>query len=183
MATHASILAWEIPWTEERGRLQSMASQRARHGWATEHHLRKHFFFFLAYLDFLPTHLLPGVSLSLSLSLSFYLFLVIWNHFHVLPVPWYLAHFDPQGAHQNCFSPQETPGYEQGLSHTSCWETFLPILHKMGLPDLGGHCLPPHRPASSSVGVFSSTQFWILFQLTEAHASEFAPSSAAALLT
>ena len=28
MATHSSILAWEIPWTEEPGRLQSMGSQR-----------------------------------------------------------------------------------------------------------------------------------------------------------
>ena len=28
METHSSILAWEIPWTEERGRLQSMGSQR-----------------------------------------------------------------------------------------------------------------------------------------------------------
>ena len=26
MATHSSILAWEIPWTEEAGRLQSMGS-------------------------------------------------------------------------------------------------------------------------------------------------------------
>ena len=31
MATHSSILAWEIPWTEELGGLQSMGSQRARH--------------------------------------------------------------------------------------------------------------------------------------------------------
>ena len=31
MATHSSILAWEIPWTEEPGGLQSMASQRIRH--------------------------------------------------------------------------------------------------------------------------------------------------------
>ena len=28
MATHSSIRAWEIPWTEERGGLQSMGSQR-----------------------------------------------------------------------------------------------------------------------------------------------------------
>ena len=28
MATHSSILAWEIPWTEEPGGLQSMESQR-----------------------------------------------------------------------------------------------------------------------------------------------------------
>ena len=31
MATHFSILAWIIPWTEEPGRLQSMGSQRVRH--------------------------------------------------------------------------------------------------------------------------------------------------------
>ena len=30
MATHSSILAWEMPWTEEPGRLQSMGSQRVR---------------------------------------------------------------------------------------------------------------------------------------------------------
>ena len=30
-ATHSSILAWKIPWTEEPGRLQSVGSQRARH--------------------------------------------------------------------------------------------------------------------------------------------------------
>ena len=31
MATHSSILAWKIPWTEEPVRLQSMGSQRVRH--------------------------------------------------------------------------------------------------------------------------------------------------------
>ena len=31
MVTHSSILAWTIPWTEERGGLQSMRSQRVRH--------------------------------------------------------------------------------------------------------------------------------------------------------
>ena len=31
IATHSSILAWKIPWTEEPGGLQSMGSQRARH--------------------------------------------------------------------------------------------------------------------------------------------------------
>ena len=31
MATHFSILAWRIPWTEELGGLQSVGSQRIRH--------------------------------------------------------------------------------------------------------------------------------------------------------
>ena len=31
MATHSSILAWRIPWTEELGGLPSMGSHRVRH--------------------------------------------------------------------------------------------------------------------------------------------------------
>ena len=40
MATHFSILAWKMQWTEEPGGvpwpLQSMGSQRVKHDWATE---------------------------------------------------------------------------------------------------------------------------------------------------
>ena len=36
MATHSSILAWEIPWTEEPGGLQSMGSQIVGHDLATK---------------------------------------------------------------------------------------------------------------------------------------------------
>ena len=38
MATHFSILAWRIPWTEEPGGLQSMGSQRVRHNWSNWPH-------------------------------------------------------------------------------------------------------------------------------------------------
>ena len=31
IATHSSVLPWEIPWTEEPGELYSMGSQRVRH--------------------------------------------------------------------------------------------------------------------------------------------------------
>ena len=31
VTTHSSILAWNIPWTEDPGRLQSMGSQRVKH--------------------------------------------------------------------------------------------------------------------------------------------------------
>ena len=33
MATHSSILAWRIPWTEEHGRLQSMGLQKVIPSW------------------------------------------------------------------------------------------------------------------------------------------------------
>ena len=36
MATHSSILAWELPWTEELGRLNSKGSQRVRHDLVTK---------------------------------------------------------------------------------------------------------------------------------------------------
>ena len=38
MATHSSILAWRIPWTEEPGGLESMGSWRVGHDWATNTH-------------------------------------------------------------------------------------------------------------------------------------------------
>ena len=42
MATHSSILAQRIPWTEEPGGLQSMGSQRVKHSRAAEHILSRH---------------------------------------------------------------------------------------------------------------------------------------------
>ena len=41
MATHSSILAWRIPWTEETDRLQSIKSHRVRHNWSDLAHARK----------------------------------------------------------------------------------------------------------------------------------------------
>ena len=43
MATHSSILAWRILWTEEPGRLQSMGLQRARHDWSNTAHMNAPF--------------------------------------------------------------------------------------------------------------------------------------------
>ena len=39
MATHSSILAWGIPWTEELSGLQTMGSQKVRHDLATKQEL------------------------------------------------------------------------------------------------------------------------------------------------
>ena len=41
-ATHSSILAWRIPWTEEPGELQSIGSQRVVHNWSNL--ARTHFY-------------------------------------------------------------------------------------------------------------------------------------------
>jgi hypothetical protein len=42
MATHSSILARRIPWTEESGGLLSMGSRRVKHNRAAEHILSRH---------------------------------------------------------------------------------------------------------------------------------------------
>ena len=67
MATHSSILAWKIPWTEEPGRLQSMGSQRVGHDWAT-----------LLYLSW--QHFFPKTAFFRLRMLP--LFLVCWDFYH-----------------------------------------------------------------------------------------------------
>ena len=48
MATQPNILAWEIPWTEEPGKIQSMMSQRVGHDLVTKHtHMKSIFVLFL----------------------------------------------------------------------------------------------------------------------------------------
>ena len=42
VATHSNILAWEIPWTEEAGGLQSVGLQRVRHDSETNTHTHTH---------------------------------------------------------------------------------------------------------------------------------------------
>ena len=42
MATHSSILAWRIPWTNEPGGLQSMGSQRVGHDLAAKQSIHTH---------------------------------------------------------------------------------------------------------------------------------------------
>ena len=67
MATHFSILAWEIPWMEESGELQSTGLQRVGHNLMTEQvHKRR---LSLVYLDSLvATNLGPSWDLTLMLE-------------------------------------------------------------------------------------------------------------------
>ena len=56
MANYSSILVWQIPWTEEPGRLQSMGSHQVGHHLVTKSHRLLHknhcvsFFFFFLFL-------------------------------------------------------------------------------------------------------------------------------------
>ena len=67
METNSSILAWEIPWTETPGRLQSMGSQRVKHNLATKQQQQPSvIFYFPSHFSFLSlqlsknTHVFPS---------------------------------------------------------------------------------------------------------------------------
>ena len=68
MATHSSILAWKIPWTEELGRLQSMGSQRVRHDWAANTFT---FHFFHAIVCSIKNkNILSTIHISLNIAIN-----------------------------------------------------------------------------------------------------------------
>ena len=78
MATHASTLAWKVPWMEEPGRLQSMGLQRVGHDW-----LHFHFFTQRQYgVWFSPLILKEGFFFFLFFffnDISSYLLISAWN--------------------------------------------------------------------------------------------------------
>ena len=74
MATHHSILAWRIPWTEKPGKLQSMRSQRVGSKWKTEQQQQQQQYIYMSILIFQfvppsPSLLCPEVH-----------FLHLWLH-------------------------------------------------------------------------------------------------------
>ena len=64
MATHFSILAWEIPWTEGPGGLQSIGSQKVRHNLVSEQQQQQHGLKHLIYFN--PLQLFSLLVLRLS---------------------------------------------------------------------------------------------------------------------
>ena len=77
MATHSSVLAWRIPWTEKPGRLQSMGSHRVRHDWSDLAAYLNYYFHYCKYCT-----LDVGESFSSVQSLS---------HVHLFVTPWIAA--------------------------------------------------------------------------------------------
>ena len=106
MATHSSVLAWRIPWTEELGRLQSMGLQRVGHDWTTS----------LSALNW--TLLLLCNHCTFSKFISSTVFLMIISHnllssltFNIFPPPHLYSVIDLTS---NCFR-----GHNQRRTSTS----------------------------------------------------------------
>ena len=111
MATHSSILAWRIPWTEEPGGLQSTGSQRVGHNWSDLHmqNLKKK--------NKEPTS--PMLSTSLS---SFF------------PVCCYL---DKNAKNLDFWNPTEFKSHYPSLSH----DNVLPEVILSALCDIFPFCI------------------------------------------
>ena len=68
MATHSSILAWRIPWTEEPGGLQFTGSQRVGHDWATSlslYYTIRPFCLSILYIIFYFASVIPKLTIDL----------------------------------------------------------------------------------------------------------------------
>ena len=77
MATHSSILAWRIPWTEKPGGLQSMGSQRVGHDWSdlahsTVIHTSLHRYMYLKCIQM-------GYNTGTALHLTLWLINISWS--------------------------------------------------------------------------------------------------------
>ena len=125
MASHPSILAWRIPWTEEPGGLQSTGSQRVGHDWATEHTLSQMkldhmFFFFLVLLQFWYLGSV-GIKKGLStLPCLMYLFCSLWGYLckkYVISKAWVEACVTLRGCGHTSSGGKVTVGKRRGL----CW--------------------------------------------------------------
>ena len=129
MATHSSIHAWRIPWTEEPGRLQSMGSHRVGHHWSnlacthTHGHAHTH----------THAHLFPLANLDIILAS------LTWPDISQTS----LLHTDPWTL--TCFQPQNV---ERPLLNNPSWESAdqqerYSLINCLIMPQ--AHPTPPHR--------------------------------------
>ena len=66
MATHSSVLAWKIPWSEEPGGLQSMGSQRVGHDWSDLAAVAYTHVFLLLWITYLFSMLFTFIQLLIT---------------------------------------------------------------------------------------------------------------------
>ena len=148
MATHSSILAWRIPWTEEPGGIQSMGSQRVRHNWSNWaiYHWGLELFDWMQHIWNSYHSILSISSPSWNTSaLHSYRRYLITKSFTLLPVhPWSL-HWQ--------YNPHSVLDF--------CWVTSLPTPSQSSkaspldlLASLTPNCFPTHTCFSILFSLF-----------------------------
>ena len=137
-ATHSSILAWRLSWTEGPGRLQSIGLQRVRHDWSDLTHMHTAFWTVVLFLDGVlesPEESSKHTGTSL---------VVQWLRLH-LPIKrmqvWSLVgNWEPTCLRANKRSPHPAttepvnPCSTTGGAHTWLWEALSPQPEKVCMP-------------------------------------------------
>ena len=85
MATHSSILAWKILWTEEPGRLQSIGSPKIWHYWAAKH-TQTHMFYIYIYMCVCIYIIYIYIKCYITYAIYIYLFIYyVYNIYNRIP--------------------------------------------------------------------------------------------------
>ena len=122
MATHSSILAWEMPWTEEAGGLQSMESHRVGHNLATkqQHYIHETTMTIFATNKFIISKSFPH-PFYLSLILS--VVKTLWLDSTRVAAAWCWSGKGLRG---------DTPCPRPGAAAAFCWTGCVEIPHVQG---------------------------------------------------
>ena len=120
LATHSSILAWEIPWTEEPGGLQSKGSQRVGHIWSNLGQMNHVIPELLCFpLFFLHVSLLCRILFTERTALFKKGFEHHWpNFFHWIYSEWLFIVFDPSSGLCLASKLTEQSGWGIGTRYT-----------------------------------------------------------------
>ena len=128
MASHSSILAWKIPWTEEPGGLQSMGSPRVGHEWSENACM---FLLYLRYQEFL-------LWKDIEFCQTFFLHLLKWSYnfypshsVYALYYIYWLAYVEPS------FQPRDK-------SHLIVLDPFNVLLYLVCLYFVEDFCICIH---------------------------------------
>ena len=139
MATHSKILAWEIPWTEEAVRLQSVESQRVRQDWETKQQQHdkvtwcwQHFWFFFFFFGLYILVTLPSPGSLHPFQPFLWVFLLLTTYRRASLVPQMVMNIPAIQETQVRSLGQEDPLEKEIATHSNILAWRIPWREKHG---------------------------------------------------
>ena len=84
MATHSSIPAWRIPWTEEPGGLQYIGLQRVRHDWSNLACMHCYYYYYYNYLFWKERNYISLKTVIIKTTFESFVFFLLELYFYIL---------------------------------------------------------------------------------------------------